>query len=400
MLLYKMSLQQYNNALSQYQNGADGMKNYIKGKSDMLKDKAVGARDQAMAKAQAALSNALQIDQGKKEQLENTIGTAAIAGPVIFKGVKQLGGKIAQYKAGTTPVETEGAGVGAEGDILAGGGGATEGTGGSLLSYAEAGEETPGTVARLPSGGAGGAAEEAGTVARLPTVSSGRPQYGDYDDLTGGEEEDDELEPTFSTQYGESSGLESSGVESSAAEINPFTSPAGGFKDQGYSGGGSTISTQAEATTAEQSAGGNAATAGGEAATAAEQSAVSTAESTGATAAENLAGIGGEIAGAGSEAASAAAAAIAAGGEAAGASLAAGAAAVGAVAMPLIAAGALGYELYNLFDHHSGPKKTTPDAPAPMSFTGTGIKDTFTSGGFAAASTDGVTTSVSSNSAF
>ena len=434
MLLYKMSLQQYNNALSQYQNGADGMKNYIKGKSDMLKDKAVGARDQAMGKAQAALANALQIDQGKKEQLENTIGTMAIAGPVIVKGVKQLGGKIAQYKAGTTPVETEtaatsidgesallsnprvsravdasdvgGEGADAGGDILAGGG-----TGSASAGYAEAGEETT------------------GTIARLPTASSGPPEYGTYDDLTGGEEEDDELgdqlfgqgegpqaergfdipgltdepeEPTFSTQYGnvETSGVESSGVESSAAETNPFTSAAGGFEDKGYSGDGSTIGTQST---------------GEQAATAAEQSTVTTAESTGAEATESIAeGIGGEIAGAGSEAigagvtalagaggeaAAAAAAAAAAGGEAVGAGLAAAAAGAAAVAMPLVAVGAVGYELYNLF-HHSSHKDTTPAAPPPMAFTGSGIKDTFTSGGFAAASTDGVTTSVSSNSAF
>ena len=380
-----MSLQQYNNALSQYQNGADGMKNYIKGKSDMLKDKAEGARAQAMSSAQAALANALQIDQGRKEQLENTIGTIAIAGPVISKGVKQLSGKIAQYKAGTTPAEIAGT-EGAEGDILAGGG-----SGGASAGYAEAGEETT------------------GTVARLPTASSGPPEPGDYDDLTGGEEEDDEIgespdEPSFSTQYGN---VESSGVESSAAEINPFTSPAGGFVDKGYSGGGSTLGTQSS---------------GGEAATAAEQSTVSTAESTGATATESLAeGIGGDIAGAGSEAVGAGisalagagadaaaaggaeAAGIAAGaiaGEGAAAGLIAGAAAVGAVAAPLVAVGAVGYELYNLFGHHTSHKDDVPAPPPPMAFTGSGVRDTFTSGGFTAASTDGITTAVSSNSAF
>jgi len=424
-------MQAYNNALSQYQQGSDGLKNYIKGKGEDFR-----------SKAQAKIADALEIRSEDKEAMENTLSTVAFAAPIAFSGGQKLLSKAKTTFTGLTQKNSESSTpAGADGIDT---GGATEKTkditGGKKEEGGEEDESKSaggGTRASLPEEGGGGG----GTIASLPEEGGGGSSAAkaaddlgvDYDDITGDDEPeesgqlfevgegpqartgydvsrvndqellDDEPVDTGSSYMAPAQGdpysgdiIGGEGAHTSAVD-DAFGPDVGGFEDKGFSGSGAAYDPsrgvpRGGTPDPGEDEVGESVEKGAE--KGAEEDAEDIAEEDDPEIGAGVAAlqVGEDLAEGKNVLSSLGSAAMSLG--AAGAATAV----LGAeVAVPAMAAYAVGDSLYNLF---TGKYKDHDDAPTQVEYSTSGITDTFTKGGFAAASMDGVTTTVSSNSAF
>ena len=410
-------MQAYNNALSQYQQSSDGLRNYIKGKGEDFR-----------SKAQSKIANALEVREEDKEAMENTLSTVAFAAPIAFAGGQKLLSKAKTTFTGLTKTNPESTTpVGADGID----------TGGAVEKTKDITTGGEGTRASLPEEGGGG------TVASLPEEGGGGSSAAkaaddlgvDYDDITGDDEPEEEPDegdqlwgegegpqaragydiPDFAKEPEET--LPDEPVDTGSSYMAPgqgdpfsgdiiggegapstavddaFGPAVGGFEDKGFSGSGAAFDPSRGVPR-----GGTPLPGEDEVGKSVEKGAAEDVEDiaeeddpevgAGVAALE----VGADVAEGKNVLSSLGSAAMSLG--AAGAATAV----LGAeVAVPAMAAYAVGDSLYNLF---TGKYKDHDDAPTQVEYSTSGITDTFTKGGFAAASMDGVTTTVSSNSAF
>ncbi len=442
-------MQAYNNALSQYQAGTDGLQNYIKSKGEAFRER-----------ASSKIAEALDIKAEDKEEMENLLSTASFAAPLAFEGGKKLlgkakssWGKLTQKGAedSKTPVGSKAL---TKASVKTSGGvtntkpeearpAATTNRPGTptddleKFSDGKGGTLKPGETRTLPQGAddftdaetddddvnedvdgaTGGETED-------EDVDEGQDEDDDEDDDLGGgiEDEDESKEPSFQSQFGDTERVNPA-ADQQQAYFGDDT--AGGFVDKGFrpSGAPDTLPEPTVRSRAPGTIGGDAVSKkgsltggddeGGDFAKTAGEDGGGKGTNLAKTAAEDvedgaekdnpeLAGVLGaanvtqdliEGKGVGSSLLDTAKNMAIGGAVGTAATLALGA----EVAVPALAAYAVGESIYSLV---TGKYKEHDNAPTQVEYSTSGISDIYTKGGFAAASLDGVTTQVSSNSAF
>jgi hypothetical protein len=440
-------MQAYNNALSQYQSGTDGLQNYIKSKGEAFRER-----------ASSKIAEALDIKAEDKEEMENLLSTASFAAPLVFEGGKKLvgkakstWGKLTQKGAedSKTPVGSKAL---TKAPIKKTSGGvenikpeearpaATANRPGTpsddleIFSDGKGGTLKPGETRTLPEGAddftdAEEEDDEGDDVGggNVDGDTGGETEEEDVDEGGGVEGDEDEsktpdMEPTFSSKFGDTERVNPSG-EQTQAYFGDDT--AGGFVDRGFRPagapdtlpeptvrsrapgtiGGDAVSKKGSLTGGDDEGGSFAKTAGEDgvgkgtnlARTAGEDvedvAEKDNPELAGLLGAENVTQDLIEGKNVGSSLVDTAKNMAIGGAVGTAATLALGA----EVAVPALAAYAVGDSLYSLF---TGKYKEHDDAPTQVEYSTSGISDIYTKGGFAAASMDGVTTQVSANSAF
>lgn len=436
-------MQAYNNALSQYQAGTDGLQNYIKSKGEAFRER-----------ASSKIAEALDIKAEDKEEMENLLSTASFAAPLVFEGGKKLMGKAKSSwdKLTQKGAEDSKTPVGSKALTKASvktSGGVTNtkpeearpaapairpGTPVDDLekvSDGKGGTLKPGETRTLPPGAddfTGGETDDDDIDIGPDDEYTDEDEDEDVDegedeDIGGGDiDEDESKEPSFQSQFGDTERVNPA-EDQTQAYFGDDT--AGGFVDRGFRPagapdtlpeppvrsrapgtiGGDAVSKKGSLTGGDDEGGDFAKTAGEDGGGKGTNLAKTAAEDVEDGAEKDnpeLAGVLGaanvtqdliEGKGVGSSLLDTAKNMAIGGAVGTAATVALGA----EVAVPALAAYAVGESLYSLF---TGKYKEHDDAPTQVEYSTSGISDIYTKGGFAAASLDGVTTQVSSNSAF